>query len=206
MTRGGAARDREGPERRCIATGTSDGTERMIRFVLDPEGRLTPDLAARLPGRGVWLTAERALVEQAVKKRLFSRAFRQPVEAPEDLPARLEALAAARVIEAVGLARKAGLAATGFEKVRARLKRGRVGALLEASDGAADGRAKLAGIVSAVAASGGAAAPLVECLSGAELGLAFGRDSVIHAVLDEGGAADRVVREARRLDGLRQPR
>ena len=206
MTRGGVAKTREGPERRCIATGESGGTERLIRFVLDPDGRLTPDLSGRLPGRGVWLTAERALVERAVAKKAFSRAFRQPVEAPEDLADRLEALLARRAVEAMGLARKAGLVTLGFESVRARLKQGRAGALVSASDGAADGRGKLAGIADAVEASGGGATPRVECLTADELGLAFGRDSVIHAALDEGGAADRVVREARRLDGFRQPR
>lgn len=206
MTRGGARKDRDGPERRCIATGESGGVERMIRFVLDPEARLTPDLAARLPGRGVWLTADRALVERAVKKRLFSRGFRQPVEAPADLADRLEALLAARLVQAIGLARKAGLAVTGFEKVRAGLRKGPAGALLAASDGAEDGRRKLAALASAMAQDPASATPLVESLSGAELGLAFGRDSVIHAMLDQGGGAERVVREARRLDGFRQSR
>ncbi|WP_340107967.1 RNA-binding protein [Pikeienuella sp. HZG-20] len=204
MTRGGVLKNRDEPERRCIATGDSGGTERMIRFVLDPEGRLTPDLAGRLPGRGVWLTAERDLVDRAVKKRLFSRGFRQPVEAPADLADRLEALLATRVIEALGLARKAGLAVTGFEKARARLKKRPVGALLAAADGAEDGRRKLAALAKALEQAGRKATPLVETLRGDELSLAFGRDSVIHAVLDEGGATDRVVREARRLDGFRR--
>lgn len=204
MARGGALKMQDEPERRCIATGESGGTERKIRFVLDPEGRLTPDLAARLPGRGVWLTAERQLVERAVKKRLFSRGFRQPVEAPEDLAGRLEALLAARLIEAIGLARKAGLAVTGFEKVRAQLKKGPAGALLAASDGAEDGRRKVSSLALALERAGQAATPLVESLRSDELGLAFGRDSVIHAILDRGGATDRVIREAHRLDGFRQ--
>ena len=124
MTRGGAAKERTEPERRCVATGVSGPKDPLIRFALDPDGRLTPDLAERLPGRGVWLTAARGAVETAVKKRLFSRGFRQPVEAPADLADRLEALAAKRVIEAISLARKAGLAVMGFEKVRARLRQG----------------------------------------------------------------------------------
>ncbi|QIE56810.1 RNA-binding protein [Pikeienuella piscinae] len=205
MTRGGAAKEKDGPERRCIATGESGGTDRLIRFVLDPDGRLTPDLAARLPGRGVWLTAKRTLVAKAVKKRLFSRGFRQPVEAPADLADRLEALLVTRLVEALGIARKAGLAVTGFEKVRARLKKGRVGALLAASDGAEDGRGKLIAVVTAIEKAGGGAIPIVDALRSEELGLAFGRDSVIHAALDQGGATDRVIREARRLDGFRQP-
>lgn len=196
MTRGGVRKERDGPERRCIATGDSGGTAGMIRFVLDPVGALTPDLAERLPGRGVWLTADRALVETAVKKRLFSRGFRQPVETPADLAERLEALAAKRAVEALSLARKAGAAIAGFDKVRARLREGPVGALLAARDGAEDGRRKLAGLR--------AEAPLIEAFTADEMGFAFGRDSVIHAALEPGGAANRLLREARRLDGLRQ--
>ena len=198
MTRGGAVKDRTGPERRCVATGESGSTERLIRFVLDPAGRLTPDLAEKLPGRGVWLTADRALVEKAVKKRLFSRGFRQPVEAPEDLADRLEALAAARAVAALSLARKAGLAIAGFEKVRARLREGQAGALLAARDGAEDGRGKLAALAGET--------PIVAALTADEMGQGFGRDATVHAVLDRGGATDAVLREARRLDGLRQSR
>lgn len=198
MTRGGAVKDRTGPERRCVATGESGSTERLIRFVLDPAGRLTPDLAEKLPGRGVWLTADRALVEKAVKKRLFSRGFRQPVEAPEDLADRLEALAAARAVAALSLARKAGLAIAGFEKVRARLREGPAGALLAARDGAEDGRGKLAALAGET--------PIVAALTADEMGQGFGRDATVHAVLDKGGATDAVLHEARRLDGLRQSR
>lgn len=206
MTRGGALAKRDGPERRCIVTGESGGTDNLIRFVLDPEGRLTPDLAQRLPGRGVWLTSERAMVEKAVAKRLFSRAFRQAVEAPEDLPAQLEALLAVRLVDSISLARKAGQAVTGFEKARARLKQGSAGALFAASDGADDGRGKLVAILRAIERSGGAPTPLVESLNSDELGRAFGRDAVVHAVIDAGGSAERVVRDAARLDGFRQSR
>ncbi len=195
MTRGGAARDRDQPERRCIATGESGPTDRLIRFVLGPQAVVVPDLAAKLPGRGVWLTAERALVERAVAKKLFSRAFKAQAAAPGDLADRLEALLARRLIGLIGLARKAGQAVTGFEKVRARLKEGAAGALVQASDGAAGGKAKLARMASEVA--------VIEMLDSTELGLAFGRDFAIHAALDQGGFADRVIGEAARLGGLR---
>ncbi len=199
MTRGGAARNRETPERRCIATGESGPTDRLVRFVLGPEAVVVPDLAAKLPGRGVWLTADRALVERAVAKGLFSRAFKAQATAPGDLADRLEALLAQRLIDVIGLARKAGQAVTGFEKVRARLKEGAAGALVQASDGAADGRSKLARTAGGV--PGGVA--IIEVLDAAELGLAFGRDFAIHAALDRGGFADRAIGEAARLSGLR---
>lgn len=195
MTRGGRRKDRDGPERRCVATGESGPTEGLIRFALSPEGVATPDLAERLPGRGVWVTARRDLVERAARKRLFSRGFKAPATAPDGLADAIEAALAQRLIEAVALARKAGLATNGFEKAKARLKQGAAGALLAASDGSAQGRAKLAPLA--------AGAPVIDVLTAAELGLAFGRDFVIHAVLDAGGATDRVVREALRLSGFR---
>lgn len=186
---------RAGPERRCIASGESGPAGRMIRFVLSPSGEVVPDLAAKLPGRGVWLTADRALVERAVARRLFARGFRAQVKAPDDLADRLEALLAQRLVELIGLARKAGRAVTGFEKVRDRLKQGAAGARVEAADGAPDGKAKLARLAGAT--------PVIGVLTSRELGLAFGRDFAIHAALDRGGFADRAIAEALRLGGLR---
>jgi predicted RNA-binding protein YlxR (DUF448 family) len=203
MTRGSAARTRSEPERRCIATGESGPTARLVRFVLGPEAEVVPDLAAKLPGRGVWLTAERALVERAVAKKLFSRAFKAQAAAPADLADRLEALLAGRLIDLIGLARKAGHAVTGFEKVRARLKEGAAGALVQASDGAADGKAKLARLAGGVPGGAPGGVAVIEVLTAHELGLAFGRDFAIHAALDRGGFADRAIGEAARLSGLR---
>jgi predicted RNA-binding protein YlxR (DUF448 family) len=195
MTRGGRAARRDEPERRCVATGESGGTEGLIRFALGPDGVAVPDLAERLPGRGVWLTARRDLVEKAVKRNLFARGFKQAARAPDDLVSVLEQGLARRLIDAVALARKAGLAASGFDTVKARLKAGPVGALIEASDGSEPQRAKLRPLAGE--------APLVDVLTSGELGLAFGREFVIHAVLDAGGATDRVLRESRRLAGFR---
>ncbi len=199
MTRGGALKSRTEPERRCIATGASGPARGMIRFVLSPAGEVVPDLAGKLPGRGVWVTAERALLERAVRKRLFSRGFRAQAKVPEDLVERLEAQLAQRLVELIGLARKAGQAVAGFEKVRARLKERRagaqVGALIAARDGAPDGKDKLARLAPGV--------PVIEALGARELGLAFGREFAIHAALDRGSFADRATAEALRLEGLR---
>lgn len=195
MSRGGRRADRTGPERRCIATGESGPRERLIRFVLGPGETVVPDLAAKLPGRGVWLTADRALVEKAVRRRLFARAFRRPVTVPEDLPGTLERLLAGRLVEILALGRKAGQAVAGFEKVRAMLGSGAAGMLMEALDGAPDGRLKLRRLARDL--------PRITVLRGDELGLAFGRDFAIHAALARGGIADRALAEARRLGGFR---
>lgn len=198
MTRGGRPADRDSPERRCIATGESGDTARLVRFVLGPDGCVVPDLAGRLPGRGAWVTADAGTLARACARNLFARAFKAPARVSADLPAQVEAGLARRLVEALALARKAGLATAGFDAVKARLRSGPVAALIEARDGAPGGRARLRPL------AGGA--PLIGALDQTELGLAFGRESVIHAVLDSGGAAERVIREHERLAGFRGAR
>ena len=166
-----------------------------MRFVVGPEGELVPDLAARLPGRGLWLTARRDIVERALAKRLFARAARRPVSVAPGLADRLEALLAQRCVEAVGLARRAGLAVAGFEKVREAVRTGKCALLLAALDGAEGGRRKLAALARDL--------PLLAVLSAAELGGAFGREQAVQAAIGRGPLADRVAAEAERLAGFR---
>lgn len=201
MPRGGRRKDRDGPERRCIVTGDSGPTDRLIRFALSPSGEAVPDLAGKLPGRGAWLTADRALVRQAIKKRAFSRAFRTQVTVADDLDQRLEALLAQRLIETISLARKAGQAIAGAEKVRARITGGDAAVLLQATDGADDGIAKVAALAKA---AGKDRISRILVLDSTELGLAFGREFAIHAALDAGGFAVRAKTEATRLSGFRE--
>lgn len=196
MSRGGREKAQDGPERRCIATGQSGPAARLIRFVVAPDGQLVPDLAGRLPGRGIWVSATRAALEKAVGKRLFARAARQPVQLPPDLPAQVAALLAQRVVELLSLARKAGLAVAGYEKTRAVLAEGRAAALLQASDGSERGKARLR--------PPGGEETHVTCLTAPEIGLAFGREHVIHAALMAGTLSARVVEEAARLSGVRE--
>jgi len=167
----------------------------MIRFVLGPDGAVVPDLAEKLPGRGVWVTATRAALDKAVEKRLFSRGLKTKVEAPEDLSDRVADLLTRRLTDSVGLARKAGAAVCGYERVRETLMGGRrVALLFAASDGAEGGKSKLRGLADD--------AKICAVLGSVELGLAFGRETVIHAALLEGGVTKRVLREAARLEGF----
>lgn len=185
--------------RRCIASGESLPVERLIRFVVAPDGVLVPDLAADLPGRGVWLTASRMALEKALAARGFARAARRQITVPEDLAARIEALLVRRAVDMLGFARKAGEAVCGREKVDALARGGRVGVLLCASDAAEDGKGKLQRL--ALAASPGAI--VIGWLTSGELGLAFGRENVIHAAIEKGRMADRFLIEANRLAGFR---
>jgi uncharacterized protein len=195
MTRGGRRKVREEPERRCLVTRATAPRRGLVRFVLGPGDLVVPDLAARLPGRGMWVSSDRAALETAVRKNLFARAARRAVRAEADLPDRVEAGLAQRVVDLIALARRAGAAVAGREKVRERLVSGRAALLVQAADGSPRERAALrppAGEDS-----------LVSVLYAHELGMAFGRDRVIHAALDGGGLTDRVMGEALRLAGFR---
>ncbi|MFN3936716.1 MAG: RNA-binding protein [Gemmobacter sp.] len=197
MARGGRDRDRDGPERRCIVTGESRPRGGLIRFVVGPEGEVVADILGRLPGRGFHVAADRTVLEKAVAKRLFARAARAPVRVPEGLVDDIEAQLARRVIDLVSMARKAGLAVAGYEKVRDWLASGRAAVLIQAFDGSERGRSKLR--------PPGGAESLIGCVSAGELGLSFGRERAIHGALAAGGLTERVVEEAARLAGLRKP-
>lgn len=195
MSRGGRDKDRsDGPERRCIATGESEPASGLIRFVVGPEGQVVPDLAGKLPGRGIWVSSDKAALEKAASKGLFARAAKQPVTVPENLPDLLEGMLARRVVELISLARKSGGAVSGYEKVKDWLSKEEAIVLIQAEDGSTRGKSKLS------TPYGGR---YIGWLTADELGLAFGREKVIHAALGAGGLAKRVVEEAQRLKGLR---
>lgn len=195
MTRGG--RDKvleDGPERKCIATGEVQPKSGLIRFVLGPDGTVVPDLAGKLPGRGLYVSSDRAALTRAAKKGLFSRALKQPVTVPEDLPALVEGMLARRIVDLISLARKSGEAVAGYEKVKDWLLKEKATVLIQAEDGSERGKSKLS------TPYGGR---YIGWLTADELGFAFGRQSVIHAALGAGGLPARVVEEAQRLKGLR---
>ncbi|ESW61354.1 MAG: 50S ribosomal protein L7 [Rhodobacter sp. CACIA14H1] len=196
MTRGGREKDQDGPERKCIVSGESQPKGGLIRFVTGPDGMVVPDVLNRLPGRGFYVAADRAAIDKATAKGLFSRAARQPVKAPEGLSDLIEAQLLRRVIDFLSMARKAGEAVTGYEKVKEWLVKGQARVLIQASDGSERGKTKL----HPPEGEDG----FIGCLSSGELGLAFGRERAIHAALAAGGLERRVVEEAARLAGFRK--
>lgn len=194
MSRGGKTEQSSEPERRCIATGEVQPKAGLIRFVASPDGVITPDLAEKLPGRGVWVAATREALELAVKKKLFSRGAKEQVTIPEGFVDLVEDLVLRRLQNTLALARKSGRAVCGYEKVRGWLDTQPVKALFQASDGSARGKSKL---------TTPEGARYVGCLTANELGQAFGRDVVIHAAVSAGPLSKRSVEEAARLAGLR---
>lgn len=195
MTRGGMVKSKDEAERRCIVSREAEPKRGLIRFVVSPDGLVVPDLAEKLPGRGIWVSADRAVLEEAVKKKLFAKAARTQVTVPDDFVNLIEAGLADRVVHLISLARKAGGAVCGFEKVKGWLADGHAKVLLQASDGSERGKGKL------WTPEGGR---WFGHLTSSELGLAFGRESVIHGALSGGGLSKRVVEEANRLMGVRE--
>ena len=136
MGRNGRTDDhKDGPERKCIATGEVQPKHGLIRFVVGPDGQIVPDILEKLPGRGIWVSAERSALETAVKKGLFARSAKQPVTVPDDLFEQTEKLLARRLVNMISLARKAGQAVTGYEKVKSLLENEQAKLLVQASDG-----------------------------------------------------------------------
>ena len=195
MTRGGREKEQDDPERKCIVTGESQPKAGLIRFCLGPDDMVVPDILGKLPGRGFYVTADRAAIDKAAKKGLFARAARQPVKVPENLTDLIESLLVRRVVDLISLCRKANAAVMGYEKVKDWLQSGKARVLVQASDGSERGKTKLR----APEGEG----HFIGLLTAGEMGLAFGRERAIHAALGAGGLTTRVVEEAARLSGLR---
>ncbi|WP_374598663.1 RNA-binding protein [Brevundimonas sp.] len=186
-------------ERRDLVTHQVMDESRLIRFVAAPDGSVAPDLGRKLPGRGLWVAADRASIQSAVKKNLFSRAAKAPLKPAADLADTVEGLLVRRCLDQLGLARREGVLISGFEKSLANIRAGKVAWIVEASDGSADGRGKLL----ALAAHMSPPPKVCGTFSADDLSLALGLENAIHAVLLTGGRADRWTIEVERLAGFR---
>lgn len=187
-------------ERRCIVTGEVLPEGELVRFVVGPESRIVPDIAAKLPGRGLWVRADSSTVTKAVAKNMFSRAAQAQVKTDIDLAERTEKLLAAHMLSTLGLARRAGELIQGFEKIETALRGPAPPAIIiEASDSSSDGRRK----IEAAAYAKGLAPFVIGCFDSAELGLALGLENVIHAGVKKGRFAERLIFDAGRLKGFR---
>jgi predicted RNA-binding protein YlxR (DUF448 family) len=181
--------------RKCIVTGDEKSIDHMVRFVVGPDGGIVPDVMGKLPGRGIWVSAKRDALDAAVSKKLFARAAKHSVTIPDGLVAAIETALLRRVTDRIAMARKAGRAVAGYEKVKSWLVNEEAMLLLQASDGSERGKSKLK--------QPGGRGSFFEVLTASELGLAFGREHVIHAALAKGGLTERVREDAIRLSGVR---
>ncbi len=178
-----------GSERTCIVTRNRASPDTMLRFVRSPDGLVVPDLKRKLPGRGVWLTPSRVVLETAVKKKAFARAFKAETKTPPTLAEDVDRLLERSARESFSLANKAGQVVAGFGKVEEALGRGQVLAVLHASDAADDGVRKVGQLVRRAVEAGAGQIKIITSLPSDDLGLALGRSHVIHAALLSGSAA-----------------
>jgi predicted RNA-binding protein YlxR (DUF448 family) len=197
LDRGPHTRERE---RFCVATRTVQPVSGLIRFVVGPDGEAVPDIKSKLPGRGVWVTATRDALEDAIKRKVFARGLKRDVRLPPDLATRTERLLEQAVIDALGMAHKAGLVAAGFGRTGQALEREDVAAVLHAAEAAPDGVRKLD---AAVRHRPSQPPPVIEFLTSAQLDLALGRPNVVHAALLAGPASDTFLSRSRRLERFR---
>ncbi|MBL6939074.1 MAG: RNA-binding protein [Alphaproteobacteria bacterium] len=187
-------------ERRCIVSGETLPEDRLVRFVVSPDGEVVPDIGAILPGRGIWVEASAKALAAALKKNLFARAAKAQVKVAADIAANVERQLVARMQADLGMARRSGQLLLGFDTVTGEIKSQSAPALLiEASDGAADGKRK----VFAAAHARGLKIETIECLTSRELGVAVGRENVIHAALKSGRLQERLRFDGKRLSGFR---
>ena len=196
MSRSGVSKDRsDGPDRKCVVTGETQPKSGLVRFVVSPDGQVVPDILGKLPGRGVYVISDRAAIDRAVLKKLFARGLKQQVKASEELADDVERQLLRRVVDLISLSRKSGHAIAGYEKVKDWLSKENAMVLIQALDGSGRGKSKL---------STPHFGHYIGWLTADELGMAFGRQTVIHAALASGGLTKRVVEEAQRLRGMRK--
>ncbi|MBC6443601.1 MAG: RNA-binding protein [Rhodobacteraceae bacterium] len=183
-------------DRRCIVTGEILPRARLIRFVVSSEGVVVPDIPEKLPGRGMWVSADRGVLEKATRKNPFLGAAQVRVALPDGFIELVETRLAHRVISLISLARRSGDAICGYEKTKVALNNRSAALLAQASDGSSGQKRKLR--------PPGDKNTCIFCLTAAELGLAFGRQHVIHAALMSGGLTETIRRDAKRLAGVRK--
>ena len=190
-------RYRAKPVRQCAVERTRSQEDELLRFVLDPEKRVVPDLKRKLPGRGVWVTATHAAVDKAVRQKSFARGFRQAVTVDPDLGEAVDLLLRRAALQDLALANKAGCVVAGFAKVEKALA-GKQTALLHALDAAPDGRRKLDRLVLARQGRDDGQAERITCFTSQEVSAALGRHNVMHAAISKDGAGRNFIKSANR--------
>ena len=183
------------PTRRCISSGETCYKSDMIRFVVDPNNEILPDIAEKLPGRGIWIKTNKNALSKAISKKLFLKATNNKVLVKNDLPSLVENILLKNLISLISLSRKSGNAIFGYEKVKSSLINGTARVLIQARDGSINQKGKLR--------PPKGTNTYIDCLTSNELGEAFGRNYVVHVSLTSGGLSKRVVHEASRLNKLR---
>ena len=192
-------------ERRCLASGETRDPVDMVRFVLGPEGVVTPDIQGKLPGRGAWISSDRKSLEKVIALKSFARGFEGKAKVEGDLVDLTERLLARRVLGLITMARKAGQIALGFDQVQSMAREAAIAFRIEASDGSKDGRGKIRTLAKAINREQDLPDPVViGCFTADQIGGALARESIVHAAIQPGKLAKSLGRDVRRLSGFRE--
>lgn len=198
-------RGHKGPERRCVGTGELCQKSEMIRFVKGPDDQLVPDIAGKLPGRGVWTKSTFEALEAALKNGGFKRGLKSNVNVAADLAEQTSALLRRKVLSLLPMAMKAGQAYIGFDQVKTAAQTELLAWRIEASDGSEGGRGKIRVLTRALSFElGQKPTPVIGCFSARELGMAIGRTDIVHAAIKKGPMRKSFDQAAQRLAGFCQ--
>lgn len=177
----------------------------MVRFVLDPEGVVTPDIQGKLPGRGVWVSSDRKSLEKVIALKSFARGFKGKAKIEGDLVDLTERLLARRVLGLITMARKAGVIALGNDQVQSMAREAAIAFRIEASDGSKDGRSKIRTLAKAMNREQDLPDPIViGCFTADEIGQALARESIVHAAIKPCKLAKSLKVDVHRLSGFRE--
>jgi predicted RNA-binding protein YlxR (DUF448 family) len=185
----GGPRKGAATERMCAVSREVKPVEDLIRYVIGPDDAVVPDIKRNLPGRGLWISATRKAVDQAIKRNLFAKGFKRDVKADAALGEVTDRLLERAALDSLAIAGKASEVAAGFAKVEAAIGRGGLAGLLHAADGSADGLRKLQALLRRNDQDYIHEIPVIRAFTGAQLDLALGRSNVIHAALLAGPAS-----------------
>ncbi len=199
----GATSVAQGTERSCALTRELKPVSAMMRFVVGPAGEAVPDIKRKLPGRGIWITATREALDEAIKRNVFVRGFKRDVRVAKDLTAQTERLLESAALDALAMAGKAGLVVGGFSKVEAAIERDSLKGLLHASDAATDGKRKLDAALHRKNTEKPHEIAVIGAFTGAQLDLALNRSNVVHAALLGGPGAETFLARVLRLERFR---
>ncbi|MEA2879611.1 MAG: uncharacterized protein QOF14_4807 [Hyphomicrobiales bacterium] len=204
-TDSGPREGRRGTERLCALTREVRPIDELIRFVVGPDGTIVPDLKRRLPGRGVWITARRAAIDEAIKRNAFARSLKRDAKAASDLGVQIERQLENAALDALGIAHKAGRLAIGFGRTETALGAvPPVAAILSASDGSPEGARKIAAAAARRQTGENAPEiPVIAAFTSAQLDLALGRSNVVHAALLAGPASNGFLARCQSLERFR---